>query len=41
MGQERLSALTLLSDDQEVTGNINSEEVINKFAAAKARRISL
>ena len=41
MGQERLSALALLSVEREVTDSINFEELIDKFAAAKARRISL
>lgn len=39
MGQERLSALTLLSVEREVTDSINFDEVIDKFAAVKARRI--
>lgn len=41
MGQERLSALALLSVEREVTDSINFEELIDKLAAAKARRISL
>ncbi|KAJ7317042.1 hypothetical protein JRQ81_003204 [Phrynocephalus forsythii] len=42
MGQERLSALALLSVEQEAIDSINFEELIDTFAAkAKARRISL
>lgn len=41
MAQERLSALALLSVEREVTDCIDFEEVIDKFAAAKARKISL
>ncbi|XP_076330877.1 uncharacterized protein LOC143236476 [Tachypleus tridentatus] len=40
-GQERLSALAFLSVEREVTDSIKFEELIDKFAAAKARRISL
>ncbi|XP_068115887.1 zinc finger MYM-type protein 1-like [Hyperolius riggenbachi] len=41
MGQERLSALALLSVEREVTDSINFEEIIDRFAAAKARKIAL
>jgi len=41
MGQDRLSALALLSVEQEALDSINFEEIIDKFAAAKARKISL
>lgn len=41
MGQKRLSALTLLSVEQEATNKINFDEIIDQFAAAKARKIKL
>ncbi|XP_035209687.1 uncharacterized protein LOC118184142 [Stegodyphus dumicola] len=41
MAQERLSALALLSVEQQVAQSINFDELIDKFAAAKARKISL
>ncbi len=41
MGQERLSALTLLSVEQEISNKINFDDIIDKFAAVKARKIKL
>ena len=41
MGQERLLALTLLSVEQDLTNKINFDDVIDKFASVKARKIKL
>lgn len=40
MGQERLSALTLLSVEQEIADKINFDDVVDKFSAVKARKIN-
>jgi len=41
MGQERLSALALLSVERQATDSINFEDIIDKSAATKARKICL
>lgn len=40
MGQERLSALTLLSVEQEIADKINFDDVVDKFSAVKARKMN-
>lgn len=39
MGQERLTSLSLLSIEHELTENIDVEKVINDFAILKARKV--
>lgn len=41
MGQDRLSALALLSIEKETVEKIDFDDVIDKFAALKARKINL
>ncbi|XP_066989238.1 zinc finger MYM-type protein 1-like [Macrobrachium rosenbergii] len=41
MGQERLSALTVLSVEQEIANKINFDDVRDRSAAVKARKIKL
>ena len=41
MGQDRLSNLALMSVERETLEKIDFDDVINKFAAAKARKINL
>ncbi|KAL4142012.1 hypothetical protein QTP88_004544 [Uroleucon formosanum] len=41
MGQERLSNLAILSIENEVTREIDFQEVIDKFAAIKSRKVKL
>ena len=41
MGQDRLSDLVLLSVEKETLDKINFYDVIEKFAAVKARKIQL
>ena len=41
MGQDRLTDLTLLSVEREMLEIINVDAIIDKFAAAKARKINL
>ncbi|XP_050063090.1 zinc finger MYM-type protein 1-like [Aphis gossypii] len=41
MGQERLSNLSILSIENEVTREINFEDVIDEFAAIKSRKVKL
>lgn len=41
MGQERLNALALISIEQEIANKINFDEVIDSFAALKARKRQL
>lgn len=41
MGQERLSNLSILSIENEVAGEISFEDVIDKFAAIKSRKVKL
>ena len=41
MLQERLSALAILAIEQEIFDGINFSDVINEFATAKSRKISL
>ena len=40
IGQQRLSDLAVLSIESEQMVNVDIEEVINKFAAEKNRRIN-
>ncbi len=40
MGQERLSSLAILSIENEVANSVNFESIINKFASAKARKVT-
>lgn len=41
MGQDRLTDLALLSVEREMLETINFDAIIDKFAAAKARKINL
>ena len=41
MAQERLSGLAVISINHEVGGQIRYNDVINDFAARKARRTAL
>ena len=41
MGQDRLNDLVLLSIERETVDKIDFDEIIDKFAAAKARKINL
>ena len=41
MGQERLSGLAVLSIENEATKNIDFDDVINDFAALKARKVAI
>ena len=41
MGQERLSNLAILSIENEVSGEIDFEDVIDEFAAMKSRKVQL
>jgi len=41
MGQERLNNLTILSIEHEVARDLNYTDVIDSFAAAKARKVVL
>jgi len=41
MAQERLSSMAILLIETEIARKLNYEEVIDKFADTKARKISL
>ena len=41
MGQERLSGLAILSIEYDVASKLNYDDVIDTFAAAKARKVNL
>ena len=41
MAQERLSSMAILSIETEIASKLDYEEVIDKFADTKARKISL
>jgi len=41
MGQERLNNLAILSIEHEVARDLNYTDVIDSFAAAKARKVVL
>ena len=41
MGQDRLSDLALLSVEKETAEKIDFDDIINKFASMKARKINL
>lgn len=41
MGQERLSGLAILSIEYDVASKVNYDDVIDTFAAAKARKVKL
>ena len=41
MGQERLSGLAILSIEHDLTSKLNFDDVIDTFAAAKARKVNL
>ena len=40
MGQDRLSDLALLSVEREVLEQMDFDDIINQFAAVKARKIN-
>ena len=40
MGQDRLSDLALMSVEREVLEQIDFDDIINQFAAVKARKIN-
>ena len=41
MEQSRLSSLSILSIENELVKDIDFDEIINKFAGLKARRVKL
>ena len=41
MGQDRLSALAMLSLERDLARELNYDSIINSFASRKARRISV
>jgi hypothetical protein len=41
MGQERLSALAILSIERETLEKIDLDMIVDQFASAKARKIGL
>jgi hypothetical protein len=41
MGQERLSNLAILSIENEMAKNVNFYDIIDDFAAVKARKVLL
>ena len=41
MGQERLSGLAIISVNHEVSKQLSYDDVIDNFAARKARRVRL
>ena len=41
MGRERLSSLAIISIENEVANNIDSDDVISEFALRKVRKVTL
>ena len=41
MGQERLNDLALMSVEREALEKVDFDEIINHFAAVKARKVNL
>ena len=41
MGQERLSGLAVISIERDISTTVNYDDVIDQFAACKARRVNL